>query len=67
METELKECLTELNFKDKYGLSKKTNIAIVGIAAIQFAKDSMSATVAISVIVMICVFLQYSLDKKANK
>ncbi len=53
--------------KDKYGLSKKTNIAIVGIAAIQFAKESLNAIVAIGIIVLVCVFLQFRLDRKANK
>jgi len=53
--------------KDKYGLSKKTNIAIVGITAIQFAKEHLYAIVAISVIVMVCVFLQFRLDRKLNK
>ena len=50
--------------KDKYGLSKKTNITIVGITAIQFAKESLYAIVAISVIVLACVFMQYQLDWK---
>ena len=54
-------------FSEKYGLSKKTNIAIVGITAIQFAKEHLYAIVAISMIVIACVFLQFRLDRKIDK
>jgi hypothetical protein len=47
---------------NKYGLSKKTNIALAGIAAIATAKDSTDAVIAIAMVTLVCVALQYYLD-----
>ena len=52
------------DFKNKYGFSKKTNIAIVGITCIQFAKENLYAIIGITVITLVCVFFQYCLDRK---
>lgn len=51
---------------NKFGLSRKTNIALAGIAAIATAKDSINAVIAITVVTLTCVIVQYFLDMDKN-
>lgn len=48
---------------NKFGLSKKANVAIAGIGGITMARDSLFAIVAICVIVLVSITYQFYLDE----
>ena len=53
--------------KNRYGLSRKTNVAIAAIGGITVVKDALFAIVAITIIALVCVCIQGYLDyKKQN-
>jgi hypothetical protein len=56
------ETVKETKHMNKWGLSKKTNIAIAGIAGIGAAQASFHAVVCITIIVLVCVTYQFILD-----
>ncbi len=45
--------------KNKYGLSRKTNIAMVAVTAIGMAKDSIPAILAISFVASLAITYQF--------
>jgi len=50
--------------KNKYGLSRKTNIVIAGVGSIVMAKDSKYAIGAILIAVLVGVTYQFIIDFK---
>lgn len=53
--------------KNKFGLSRKTNIAIAGITGISAAQMALPAVIAITIITVFAVFLQYRIDFEVKK
>lgn len=51
----------------KFGLSKKTNIAIAGVAGIGIVKDVIYAVIAIVVIVLVGITYQFVIDRNGQK
>lgn len=49
--------------QNKYGLSKKTNIALAAIAGITTAAEHWEAIVAITIIGIFCVSAQFFIDR----
>lgn len=47
-----------------FGLSKKTNIAIAGIAGISMVKDVLYAVIAVIVIVLVGITYQFVIDRR---
>ena len=52
---------------NKFGLSRKTNIAIAAIGGISVVKDVWFAIVAVTVIALVSVSLQFAIDYKKGK
>ncbi len=48
---------------NKYGLSRKTNITLAAITGITAAADHWPAIIAIGVLAVYCVTLQFKIDK----
>jgi hypothetical protein len=54
---------TETKPTNKFGLSKKTNIVIAGVAALAAVQESRDAIIAIGVMVLVGVTYQFILDR----
>jgi hypothetical protein len=52
---------------NKFGLSKKTNIAIASIAGIGVVKDALPALIAIVLITLVAITYQFIIDRFKNK
>ena len=55
------------NDKNKWGFSRKTNVAIAGIGGIAAANQSWQAIIAVTLIVCLAITYQYWLDKIERK
>jgi len=51
---------------NKFGLSKKTNVAIAGIAGISVVKDVPLAIGAVVLITLVAITYQFILDRRKN-
>lgn len=49
---------------NKFGLSRKTNVAIAAIAGIGIAKESLAAIAAIVVITLVAITYQFTIDRR---
>ena len=52
--------------KNKYGLSKKTNIVIASIAGLGVVKEWPLAILAVAVITLVAVVCQWNIDRNGN-
>ena len=50
--------------KAKFGLSRKTNVAIASVATIASAQNSLNAIIAISIIALVAITYQFVLDRR---
>ncbi|MHC4464585.1 MAG: hypothetical protein ACYS30_24615 [Planctomycetota bacterium] len=50
--------------ENKFGLSKKTNIAIAGIAGISVVKDVLLAIGAVVLITLVAISYQFIIDRR---
>ena len=50
--------------ENKFGLSKKTNIAMAGVGGISMVREHLHAIVAVLLIVILAITYQFLLDKK---
>ena len=62
METELKETKAT----SQYGLSRKTNVAIAAITGLAAAQASHQAVIAITIIALVAISLQFVIDYRKN-
>jgi len=53
--------------KNKFGLSRKTNITLAAITGITAAADHWPALIAIGVLALYAITLQYRIDKTVQK
>jgi len=65
-ETTVGDVTVKTKTENRFGLSKKTNVAIAGAASITVAKDSWYAIVAILVVVLVAITYQFVLDKRSD-
>ncbi len=52
--------------ENKFGLSKKTNIAMAAIVGVGIAKEYIPAIIAIVVITLVAITYQFLLDRRSS-
>jgi hypothetical protein len=52
--------------ENRYGLSRKTNVAIAAIGMISASQNSVAAIIAISLVATLAITYQFFLDKEKN-
>ncbi len=52
--------------ENKFGLSRKTNVAIAGVGGLSMVQDAMYAIIAVSLIVVLAITYQFLLDRKSK-
>lgn len=53
--------------ENKFGLSKKTNIAIASIAGLGVVKEYITAVVAVIIIALVAITYQFCIDRKKKE
>ncbi len=53
--------------KNKFGLSRKTNVAIASIAGLGVVKEWPYAIIAVSIITLVAVLCQWNIDRNVNR